>query len=187
MTDDDYHRAIRLLDLLCDADRLRLIGRLIEGNSTITELAAELSMKPQAVARHVRSLEDAGLLRKDAGDGTLEFDIASLRERLAELRPEAAEPFRDESDDDGRVLRAFVEGGRLVHLPTQRSRWQVVLSWLAGQFDVGREYPEPEVNEILGAIHEDHATLRRRLVDEGYMARERGVYWRVERDDPHVV
>ena len=101
--DGDYHRATRLLDLLCDADRLRLIGRLIDGNSTITELADELGMKPQAVARHVRSLEDAGLLRQGVGGEKLAFDVVALRERVAGLRPE----MRKRSEANPTTMRGY--------------------------------------------------------------------------------
>ncbi|CAN5920546.1 hypothetical protein BH23ACT10_BH23ACT10_05690 [soil metagenome] len=39
-------------------------------------------------------------------------------------------------------------------------------------------YGEPEVNELLRRFHDDHATLRRALVDEGFLDRSGGEYWR---------
>jgi hypothetical protein len=39
-------------------------------------------------------------------------------------------------------------------------------------------YGEPEVNELLRRFHDDHATLRRTLVDEGFLDRSGGEYWR---------
>jgi hypothetical protein len=57
-----------------------------------------------------------------------------------------------------------------------------VLTWLAGRFEPGRRYAEREVNEIIKRHHEDSATLRRELIDGGWMEREDGVYWLVERD-----
>ncbi|CAN5522371.1 hypothetical protein BH23CHL2_BH23CHL2_07850 [soil metagenome] len=181
MTSDRFARAIRLLDVFSDADRLQVIGRLIDDEKTVTQLASELSMKPHAVARHVRTLEDAGLiLSNDDRPGLLTFDVASLREQTAALRPNEPDEFSEATDADGRILGRFVTDGLLVQLPGQRRRWQVVLGWLAKQFEPGRSYPESEVNEILGAIYEDYALLRRQLVDEGFMARERGIYWRIE-------
>ena len=35
------------------------------------------------------------------------------------------------------------------------------------------------MNEILSRYNEDYATLRRELVDFKFMAREKGVYWRL--------
>jgi hypothetical protein len=34
------------------------------------------------------------------------------------------------------------------------------------------------VNAVVGRFHPDHAALRRYLVDDGFLSRERGVYWR---------
>jgi hypothetical protein len=39
-------------------------------------------------------------------------------------------------------------------------------------------YDEREVNVIVGGFFLDHAALRRSLVDEGFLDREAGVYWR---------
>ena len=40
----------------------------------------------------------------------------------------------------------------------------------------GRAYAEAEVNDLLRPAHEDVATLRRELVDYGFLARADGVY-----------
>jgi hypothetical protein len=39
-------------------------------------------------------------------------------------------------------------------------------------------YAETEVNAILRSFNDDVATLRRYLVDEGFLSRESNVYWR---------
>ena len=54
----------------------------------------------------------------------------------------------------------------------------MVLERLALEFEAGRRYSETEVNEILGTFHEDYASLRRYLVDEGLLDRAEGQYWR---------
>ena len=77
-----------------------------------------------------------------------------------------------------RVLDTFVRGGRLVLLPTKRSKWLVVLDFLSQQFEPGRTYTEAEVSETLQTFHDDYAALRRYLVDEGFLTREANVYWR---------
>ena len=77
-----------------------------------------------------------------------------------------------------RVLRVFVRDGRLTSIPTVRAKRLVVLDWLAQRFDPGRRYPEAAVNLIIAAVHPDTAALRRYLVDEGILDRQRGEYWR---------
>jgi putative glutamine amidotransferase len=43
---------------------------------------------------------------------------------------------------------------------------------------VGVRYPESDVNARLRRFHPDYAAVRRYLVDDGFLTREIGVYWR---------
>ncbi len=79
---------------------------------------------------------------------------------------------------DADLVARFIKNGRLVIMPSKRSKLLLVLDHLAQEFEPGRSYPEPEVNEVLERYHPDYAALRRYLVDEGFMTREAGVYWR---------
>ena len=80
---------------------------------------------------------------------------------------------------DQRVLQHFLgPDGQLRTIPAKHSKLLVVLDHLAQEFEPGRRYPEPEVNDILGRVHPDHAALRRYLVENQFMTREDGVYWR---------
>jgi len=79
---------------------------------------------------------------------------------------------------DIEALRPFVRDGKLVAMPRRHSKRQVLLDWLAQQFEPGFHYTEAEVNGILIAIYPDYATLRRSLIDAGLLDRQGGVYWR---------
>ena len=68
--------------------------------------------------------------------------------------------------------------GRLEQMPAKRSRRLVVLDQVARRFEPGHRYPEREVNDVLRTIWPDYAALRRYLVDEGFLDRADGVYWR---------
>ena len=77
------------------------------------------------------------------------------------------------------LIDRFMPGGRLVQMPARRNKRLVVLDQVARAFEPGRRYPEQEVNFILLDVYDDYAALRRYLVDEGFLAREDGIYWRV--------
>jgi hypothetical protein len=80
---------------------------------------------------------------------------------------------------ENRVLANFLtEDGRLRSVPSKHSKLLVVLDHLSQAFEPGRTYPETEVNDILVGFHPDYAALRRYLVDNGFMTRHEGVYWR---------
>ena len=84
----------------------------------------------------------------------------------------------ERSRADQRVLDTFFRDGRLVLMPTRRAKRLVVLDEVSQLFDLGRTYPEHQVNALLAPIHPDVPALRRYLVDEGFLTREAGVYWR---------
>lgn len=78
-----------------------------------------------------------------------------------------------------RVLRAFLDAsGALRSIPARRGKRRVVLEHIASVFEVGVRYPERDVNAMLRAFHPDVAALRRYLVDEEFLDREPGTYWR---------
>lgn len=80
---------------------------------------------------------------------------------------------------DERVLRAFFnEDGTLHTIPSKRAKLLVVLDRLAQEFEPGQRYEEPEVDLVLKRVHPDHAALRRYLVENGFLDRDSGVYWR---------
>lgn len=80
---------------------------------------------------------------------------------------------------DERVLASFLTtDGRLHTIPARHSKLLVVLDRLAQEFEPGRSYTETEVNEVLQRFHPDYAALRRYLVDDEFLTREGGRYWR---------
>ena len=85
----------------------------------------------------------------------------------------------DAPNDAAKVLRTCFRAGRLTRLPARRAKRLVVLDRLAQEFDVGVRYSERQVNGILRRFHPDVASLRRYLVDEGFLDRDPGgEYWR---------
>lgn len=73
---------------------------------------------------------------------------------------------------------AFVRDGHLTSLPRRPAMLRAACAFLAERFDPGLEYAESEVNALLADDAPDHATLRRLLVDHGYLDRSRGIYRR---------
>jgi hypothetical protein len=76
------------------------------------------------------------------------------------------------------ILQRFFRDGRLLQVPRQQAKRRVVLNHLASSFEPGVRYSEKEVNEELRKVYDDYAALRRYLVDEDFLAREAGIYWR---------
>ena len=81
-------------------------------------------------------------------------------------------------EEEAAVLRRFFDGTRLTQIPTQRAKRLVILERLAQEFEPGLRYAEREVSFTLQLWYPDYAALRRYLVDEGFLTRADGFYWR---------
>ncbi|MFD9893262.1 DUF2087 domain-containing protein [Amycolatopsis sp. NPDC059027] len=77
-------------------------------------------------------------------------------------------------------LEALFRHGRLVTIPRRGKLRRALLVRLAEEFEPGVLYTEQDVRERLAPMHDDHAALRRHLVDEGLLQRSRdgGTYGR---------
>jgi hypothetical protein len=76
-------------------------------------------------------------------------------------------------------LRRYVRDGRISVMPAKREARLLLLDHVAQAFEPGRRYRELDVNEILKGLYDDHAALRRYLVDEDLLSRTPdGTYWR---------
>jgi hypothetical protein len=75
-------------------------------------------------------------------------------------------------------LRVFVRDGRIVTIPARLARRRLLLDAVAQGFEPGVRYPERVVSSFLAQLYDDHAALRRYLVDEGFLSRDHGEYWR---------
>jgi hypothetical protein len=79
---------------------------------------------------------------------------------------------------DDALLQVFLSNGRLETIPTRHLRRRLLLDKIAQAFEPGVRYPERRVSLFLGSIHADYAALRRYLVDEEFLSRADGEYWR---------
>lgn len=173
---------VRLFKGLADPTRLRMIAAMVDRERCGQDLAAEVGVSPATVSHHLRVLSDAGLLRETKQPPYVfyQLDLEQLQnavkavsspKRVRELA--TAAPVNDETRD---VLRAFFDGPRLISLPAQRRKKEIVLEELLRRLPRRREYREPELNKFIEAVHPDFCTIRREWIMGGYMERHAGVY-----------
>lgn len=173
----------RLLKVIADETRLRILGAIAARPLTGKDLATLLDLTPATISHHMRKLTDAGIVMAESDAQRqwyrLNADLLLASRKVAIAHAPAA---RTEPGDDveeafrQKVLRNFFDGERLKEIPAQRKRRVIVLQHLLERFKPGREYTEREVNDLLRPAHPDVATLRRELVDYGYLERQSGIY-----------
>lgn len=86
-----------------------------------------------------------------------------------------------EDENQKYLKKYFPEGldGPLSEFPLKQKRKLIVLRHLIKRFETGREYTEKEVNELLKESYHDYVTLRRYLIEYGFMDRKNdgSAYW----------
>ena len=165
-----------LIGLLAEPVRMRVFAAVVLGASTSAQVAERSGTTPREAVASLRRLTDGGLVA--TVDGALVAQIDTFKQTLRTQGPPPVEAL-DPDAARATVLRAFVANGQLVSIPAARGKRRVVLEHIVAGFEPGVRYPEREVDVVLQAWHPDHAALRRYLVDEELMARDRGVYWRI--------
>jgi hypothetical protein len=169
--------AATVLGLLADDDRLRAVAALALGAHTAAQVSETAGLDGRRAGRALARLAGAGLVEPD-GDG---YRLAS--ERFREALESLHGPLPDPPDsglgpEADKVLRPFLRDGRLTSIPASRTKRLVLLDALAALFEPGMTYTEAEVNKALVRFHDDVAALRRYLVDEQFLHRRDGFYWR---------
>lgn len=172
---------LELLKLLADETRLEILNLLLKEDSYVEKIACELSRTPATICYHLKKMESAGMVNCSRSQF---YIIYSLNRDLFD-KP-LLELIKDEGPVDAEekyrkaVLSNFFRHGRLMQIPTQQKKREIVLSEILKQFDPDRTYPEKEVNEIILRYHEDYCTIRREMIAFGMMTRHHETYKRVK-------
>lgn len=185
MNPGDLEEAMDFFKALAHKQRLRIIGLLATRPAVVQEIADQLELTPATASHHLRILRQAGLLSVESDQQYRQYrlrekrlrDVSRELLRLENLRAGAG-PFPEGAYAE-KVLRSFVKRGRLVAIPAQRKKRDVILDWLAGHFEEDRDYPESEVNAMIERFHPDFCTLRREFIMTKRFSRNRGVYRKV--------
>ena len=173
--------AAALVGLLAEPARRRVVAALVLGSATVEEIRAATGLGAREVVTALTRLVAADLVVSDSGNRRYVLVEEAFRQAAIAAAPDEGDAGGDHPDappDAAKVLRAFVRDGRLVSIPAQHGKRLVVLDLLAQEFEPGERYPEREVNRRLRRWHADTAALRRYLVDDGFLERDAGVYWR---------
>ncbi|MGD9702392.1 MAG: DUF2087 domain-containing protein [Acidimicrobiia bacterium] len=180
MVSDQVPDAATIVGLLADDDRRAVVAALVLGSATLDQVVAATGLDHPAAGKALARLVSAGLVIQGAGGG-LHLLAEAFREASRAAHQRAAPTAEEQvgaSPAVAKVMRAFVVDGRLTQIPSAHGKRQVILDWLAQEFEPGVRYSEAMVNLIIGKRHPDAAALRRYLVDDGYLDRAGGEYWR---------
>ena len=185
-------QVIQLLKALADRSRLEILRSLAAEDMYVERLAERLALTPPTVSFHLKKLAEAGAvesyktqyytmyrLRREALQMRL-LDAVLLQGEQAALQQQRDEQYRR------KVLDTFFRYGELQSIPVQRKKRRIVLEELVKAFDEDRLYSEKEVSEQLALAHEDYCALRRYMIEERLMTRDKNGYRRVPQQSASV-
>ncbi len=166
---------VSLFKCLGDETRYKIVCLLYRSDSYVELLAEQLSLTPGTVCFHLKKLEAAGFVKRKRSQFYIMYSLNhAVLARTIESFLELAEPDREEQYRK-KVIASFFDGSRLKSIPVQAKKREIVLSHIMESFD-GDTYTEKQVNEIILAFYEDYCTLRRHLISDGFMTRDRETY-----------
>ena len=178
-------QALKLFKGLADRSRLQILKSLLEEDMYVERLAQRLELTPATVSFHLKKLMDAGAVSSRREQYYTMYSInkevfqCRILDILGEKSSDAQRQQEREARYRQRVLDSFFEYGRLKSIPAQRKKERICLEEIAKELELGRPYPERELNQVLLRFYQDYCTLRRDMISEGILRREEGLYTRL--------
>lgn len=156
---------------------------MILGAVDTDDIAVTAGLEKRTTVEALHRLLDAGVVEQGIvreGSSPAWILIESVFKQAARdsAPTDGSTQHGDEPEDRRRILDVALRDGKLVQWPSKRSKRIVVLDHLAQRFEPGVRYSEREVNALLRPVDDDTSTTRRYLVDERFLDRADGEYWR---------
>ncbi len=181
--------SIKLMKALADKSRLFIINALYEKPMYVEEISERLDLAASTVSFHLKKLVECGLVssHKEQYYVVYNLDKAILDKPLKEMvimdsGNNLEKKIQDDRFDEYRakVIKTFFQYGKLKKMPTQRKKRLIVLEEMLKAFESDRKYTEKEVNIIIADFNDDFCTIRREMIDERMLDRDRygKEYWK---------
>jgi hypothetical protein len=181
-TEEIAEPLISLASALMDVDRLRIAGILAQGPANSMDLTAATGISHRELLRQLGLLQYFGVVRlvEPAPRNPDHYSLYELAEEAFRSARQAMGKLkgRKPRPTDARLLtlETFMPGGKLTAFPRKQEQIVTIMNEIAQRFEPDRQYKEKEVNVILEEVNEDYCTIRRTLVDYGYLSRHKGIY-----------
>lgn len=162
---DDRLSAADLVGLLAESDRRNVFAALVLGARRVPEVASATGLDRSEAAMALQKLVAGGLVSADAQ--------REHYEPIVEVFKAAMRTERRVAGSTGDGAGSYFRRGRLLAIPNEAEVRGRVLGLVIDSFDIERTYTEAQVNALCAEWHDDWVGLRRALIDEGLLARDR--------------
>ena len=154
----------KILGLLADEERFKIIGAVALGAVTLENITEVTGLGNQVVMKSLVKLEGSGLITKEDTGYIFNVDVLRAMNREYNLTAPKKAPLAG--------IERFMNDGTIITYPSRHDDRMMVLEHVIKLFEPGRQYLEKEVNEKIKPVFPDFASMRRYLIDAGFFRRE---------------
>ncbi|PLZ98181.1 ArsR family transcriptional regulator [Fischerella thermalis CCMEE 5268] len=183
MKTEQFQIVLRFFKALADESRLKILSFLANQECSVEELAVLLQLKEPTVSHHLAKLREVNLvtMRPEGNTHLYQLESGTLESVSKEiLTPGKIASWVEDVDTEAweiKIIQTYTEGERLKEIPSSRKKRLVILRWLANKFEVGVQYSESTIDEILKRYHPDFGNLRRELISYNLIQKKDGAYY----------
>ena len=180
---DEY---VKIYKVLADKSRLKIIASLNKEPMYVELISERIGLNPSTVSFHLKKLELLDLVtsKKEQyyvmyylNKSKLDFNTMEI---ISSITLDSGSQEIKEEAYLNKIINTFFKGNKLISIPVQRKKRDVVLAKIARSFELGKDYPEKEVNLIISDFHFDFCTIRREFIMTKMFVRDNGIYRRVK-------
>jgi hypothetical protein len=163
---------------------------LIASGLSDKEIAAKLGVAQSTIRNHKFKLREKEkqaklfLAMMDLLSKNLNKKINKLdKEIICDAHKTATiidDRFNTTDKEKEEIIKNYMdESGALKSYPSKAKKKIIILEEIAKNFSKGKLYSEKEINRVLKRIYEDHVTIRRALIEYGFIERTNDCknYW----------
>lgn len=179
---EDY---VKVFKALADHSRLKILSALNKEPMYQELLAERLNLSPSTVSFHLKKLETLNIITstKEQYYKVYKLNKQVLNVNIMKVINDTELDLSEEQrvlQYKNQIISVFFKDGKLVSIPVQRKKREIILEELASHFELNKEYTEKEVNLKIAEFHDDFCTLRREFVMNKLFTRENMIYVRIK-------
>lgn len=162
-----------LLNALADKSRLKILASLTIRPKFVEELSLELNISVSTVSFHLKKLLSANLVVAKKVQYYQTYAIANndLKKEFSTLLGSLAP---DDNLYKQSVIKECFTNGRVVSLPVQFMKRQIVYQVIAEKFKKNKQYTEGEASLIIADCCEDFLTAKKEMLEFGFITKNKG-------------
>lgn len=177
------NRLVNFHKVLGDETRIRILVLLKNGPLHGQAIAGKLGKTPPTITHHIAKLKEIAIIQQRREKNTIYYELNenvirrqshALLDMIFDSEKELTQMVQKEKQT---IIENFLtKDGRLKTIPAQKKKKLYLLEYMVKGLEMGKKYPEKEINEHIKQFHEDYATIRREFIMNHFMYRKDGIY-----------